>query len=481
MNKMNRIKEFLSDPLNRFFVSTVLAVSAFKLWVMNMFPITCDEAYYWLWHKRLALSFVDHPPFIAYFNKFVSFFGEYNLFNFRLAGLILALLCTYFIYETGRTLFDRKVGIIAAILFQLVPHYIIIWLTVTIDNPLALFWILSLFFVAKITKEGKPLYWYLLGISFGLGMLSKYTMVFFVLPLFLFLLIDPAQRKWFKSFHPYLALLLSLLIFSPVIIWNAQHGFASLLFHSSRLGRSDFLQNLLSLIADQLVHFTPFLFLGLLIYSRQLWQKSKFLFLFSLPLLLIFAAFTALIKVWAHWVIVYQFAAIIGIAAMIMPDPRTVRRMLVSMWVFALIVVLAILFGSSMILPRQALYRRDLELPSKYAELPQNTYIIAPYHGIASQLAFYARRTTYMAQGELKVEERGFGLKQFELWGPPPLKKGDNIVYYGPPGEEAIKKLKKHFSYVKIKPELDIYVIESYLDDLVPYYCQGFRGKKVVL
>lgn len=460
-----------------YFVITLLLATAFKLWGMTLFPITCDEAYYWLWHKHLQLSYVDHPPLIAYFNKLVSLFGEYNLFNFRMAGLILALLCTYFIYLTGRTLFDRKVGLIAATLFQLVPHYIIVWLTLTVDNLLALFWILSLFWVAKIIQEGKPLYWYLLGVSFGLGMLSKYTMGFFLFPLFLFLLVDPKQRKWFKCFHPYLAFLLSVMIFSPVMLWNIQNGFVSFLFHFSRLGRSNLARNILDFIADQLVHFTPFLFLGLIIYSRPLWQKSRFLFFFSIPLLLVFVVFTAFIKVWAHWVIVYQFAAILGIAAMIADNLAAVRRLLISQWIFALLVVGAILFGSTMILPRQALYRRNLDLYSRYAKLPHDTYIIAPYHGIASQLAFYTRRPTYMPQGYLKIEEQGFGLKQYALWGGPPLSKGGNIVYYGPADAKTLPKLKQEFATVKVMPELDIYLIESYLDDLVPYYCSGFKAK----
>ncbi|MFH1386320.1 MAG: glycosyltransferase family 39 protein [bacterium] len=473
---MERIKSFLNDPLNRFFVVSFITVNSFKLWAMQLFPITCDEAYYWLWHKHLSISYVDHPAFIAYFNKFISLFGEYNLFNFRLAGLTLAIIATYFIYKTGETLFDRKVGIIAATLFLLIPHYIIIWLTVTIDNPLAMFWALALYFFAKIYKEGKPTDWYWFAFAFGFGVLSKYTMVFFLLPVFLILIFDKNQRGWLFKKEPYLAFLLSIVIFSPIIIWNVQHNFISFLFHSGRLGKTNIPQNILDLIGDQLVHFTPFLFLGFIIYARQLWQKSKYYFAFSIPLLLIFLAFTFVIKVWAHWVIVYQFAALSGVAVMIAGNYKVTRRVVIAIWVFDIIAVSLILFGSSMLLPRQAQYQQNYSLVQKYQRLPPHTYIMAPYHGMASELAFYTHQPTFMVKDYLRVEEHGFGQKQFDLWGGPDIKRGENIVYFGPANLETKQKLKKQFARVVIRPDLDLYAIESYLDDLVPYYCTGFKG-----
>lgn len=463
------------------FFITILAVTVFKLWVMNIFPITCDEAYYWLWHKHLALSYVDHPPLIAYFNKLVSFFGEYNLFHFRLAGLILALLATYFVWKTGKVLFNDKAGLMAAALFQLVPHYIIIWLTLMVDNLLAFFWVVSLYFTAKIIKERKPSYWYLLGVSFGLGLLSKYTMIFFLPPLLLLFVLDRELRFWFRRIEPYAGFLLSFLICSPVLAWNIQNNFISPGFHAGRLGRSDFLQNFLSLTADQLVHFTPFLFLGLIIYGKQLWKKSSFLFMFSIPLLIMFYALTSFVKVWAHWVIAYQFAAILGIALMVSDNARTIKRLLVSMWIFDVLAIALILFGSPMLLPRQNIYRENFGLYRRYASIPQDTYIITPYIGSSSQLAFYARRQTYMAQGALKIESDGFGRKQYELWGYPELRKGASIIYYGPANDETWKKLKIYFRKVEERPDLELYVIESYLDDLIPYYCKDFYGKNVIL
>ncbi|MGH6764763.1 MAG: glycosyltransferase family 39 protein, partial [Bradyrhizobium sp.] len=52
-----------------------------------------DEAYYWTWSKENVLSFLDHPPMIAWFIRFgTAIFGDTN-FGVRFAG-VLAMLVT---------------------------------------------------------------------------------------------------------------------------------------------------------------------------------------------------------------------------------------------------------------------------------------------------------------------------------------------------------------------------------------------------
>ncbi len=45
---------------------------------------------------------------------------------------------------------------------------------------------------------------------------------------------DPQSRRWWTRSEPYVGALLALAIFSPVIIWNAQHEWASFAFQTSR-------------------------------------------------------------------------------------------------------------------------------------------------------------------------------------------------------------------------------------------------------
>src|SRR5579863_3342864 len=51
-----------------------------------------DEAYYWTWSKENVLSFLDHPPMVAWFIRFgTAIFGDTS-FGARFSGLIAMLL-----------------------------------------------------------------------------------------------------------------------------------------------------------------------------------------------------------------------------------------------------------------------------------------------------------------------------------------------------------------------------------------------------
>jgi hypothetical protein len=48
------------------------------------------------------------------------------------------------------------------------------------------------------------------------------------------MLLDPRSRDWFRQPWPYIGAVLALAIFSPVIVWNADHNWASFIFQSTR-------------------------------------------------------------------------------------------------------------------------------------------------------------------------------------------------------------------------------------------------------
>ena len=86
----------------------------------------------------------------------------------------------------------------------------------------------------------RPLAWWAAaGVMLGLGMLSKYTAVLLVAGAGLWVLVQRDQRRWLAHPGPYLALTIATMVFSPVLVWNAQHGWASFVFQSTR-GVEDF-------------------------------------------------------------------------------------------------------------------------------------------------------------------------------------------------------------------------------------------------
>src|SRR3954453_7316563 len=69
----------------------IAAMTAMRLIYAGLIDLRTDEAYYWTWSKESALSFLDHPPMIAWFIRFgTAIFGD-TAFGVRFAGLLAML------------------------------------------------------------------------------------------------------------------------------------------------------------------------------------------------------------------------------------------------------------------------------------------------------------------------------------------------------------------------------------------------------
>ena len=65
----------------------IAALTALRVIYASVLDLRTDEAYYWTWSKESVLSFLDHPPMIAWFIRFgTAIFGDTNL-GVRFAGI----------------------------------------------------------------------------------------------------------------------------------------------------------------------------------------------------------------------------------------------------------------------------------------------------------------------------------------------------------------------------------------------------------
>lgn len=271
-----------------------------------------QETYYWNYAQHPALSYFDHPPMIAWVINAGQFFLGKNEFGVRLGGLLLSLLSTWLLFALGRLWFGRRAGLWAALLFQLLPLYFVYGVLITPDVPLIFFWLLTLYLVSLALDEEQKWAWYLAGAALGLCLLSKYTALFLVPSTLLLLILDGRYRPWLLRKEPYLALLIAALFFTPVILWNAEHNWASFGFQvGDRLSRaySHPLKSLGEFLLIQLGVTSPTLLAGLLMISAapvsfavHRWRlKWRFCFLFSIPILSFLLLFSVHSRVKANW------------------------------------------------------------------------------------------------------------------------------------------------------------------------------------
>lgn len=220
----------------------LLCLCAYVLFLLLLAPFVFpvwDSFYYWEWGQHLGLSYLDGPPVIAYMMSLSALLFGTHLFSINVVGVACAAGTAYFIYQTGHLSGDKRIGLLAALIWILSPTVMRNLITrVTYDSPENLFWASSMFFAASFLLSERTSQLYKLAISLGLLLLSKYTGLILVLCLLLYFLSCKKTRGCFKSIHFYLAGLLVIAISSPVLIWNLQHGWISFRFQLNQHGES---------------------------------------------------------------------------------------------------------------------------------------------------------------------------------------------------------------------------------------------------
>ncbi|HZJ15011.1 MAG TPA: glycosyltransferase family 39 protein [Chthoniobacteraceae bacterium] len=192
-----------------------------------------EEAYYWNYAAHLDIGYLDHPPMVAWLiHTGSAIFGD-NEFGVRASLLICSLITSFFAFRLTALLFNQHAAAVAVLLVQVLPFFFLTGFMITPDAPLTACWTGTLYFLARALLQERPGAWLGLGVCLGLGLLSKYSIALLGLATLVFLVLDRKSRRWWWHPAPYVAVAVALAIFSPVVIWNAQHDWASFAFQSA--------------------------------------------------------------------------------------------------------------------------------------------------------------------------------------------------------------------------------------------------------
>src|SRR5882757_3025327 len=216
-------------------IALIAAMTAMRLVYAGVLELRTDEAYYWTWSKEGALSFLDHPPMIAWFIRFgTALFGDTNL-GVRFAG-ILAMLVTQLLLAdiVRRVTHNFRAVVLAVLLPEAALYYGLLMAKVSPDTALIPFAVAMLWALVRLTESGDARWWLAAGLFAGLALLSKFTAIMLLPAVAAFMLVPDWRRRWLFSPYPWLAALIAALLFSPVVIWNAQHDWASFKFQLVR-------------------------------------------------------------------------------------------------------------------------------------------------------------------------------------------------------------------------------------------------------
>ncbi|MRG43552.1 hypothetical protein GFS24_00415 [Chitinophaga sp. SYP-B3965] len=308
---------------NKVLLFTALFILVLRLIFIGAMGLMPQDAYYHFYGEHPALSYYDHPPAIAWLLKaFTTVLGN-KAYAVKLADSLTTLGTVIAFYHLCLHFLSRRRAANALVVMFSTLMVTILSLVSTPDVPLMLCWTLSLLFLYRAVFLEKKGYWLLAGLMMGLAFDSKYTAVFLPAGLLLYLVLSAKHRKWLLSPWLWGALLLMVLVSSPVIIWNIQHNFASFRFQSS--GRVEGIQvrplDVLGVIGHQAAILMPVLFFALwvLLYKTirrmaKVTAEQLFLLCFFLPLFLLFFLISPIYWVKINWMMPAYISGIIWVS-----------------------------------------------------------------------------------------------------------------------------------------------------------------------
>jgi len=311
----------------------IACITLFRLVYIDFAPVTAQEAYYWLYAQNPALAYVDHPPSIAYSILLgTALFGS-NGFGIKFMAVVWSFLTNSLLYLTARRVCcglpdyqAKNTACIAVLIYNLTLFSHTFAIIHQPDSSLLFFWLLTLYFVQEFQLTGRNRNFIFAGIALGFALLCKYTAIAIVPGILVAFVYDSKLRRSLFTAYPYLALTLAIIVFSPVILWNAEHDWISFRMQfGDRAGKATHgsiihYRYIFQLLGTQLAMLTPLvfaLFVRSCIKMATEWRQHAVIwlqFLSGAVLILGFTVISLTSKVKLHWMLPGYLGIIVCIA-----------------------------------------------------------------------------------------------------------------------------------------------------------------------
>lgn len=223
----------MEQPRERRFVLaawiTIVVLALARAASAVRFPLSGDEAYYWEWSRRLALGYLDHPPLVAWT---IALFdrGTHSVPAIRAGFLLCGVLAALAAYDFARRARGSKTaGALAAILVFCAPLASFTFGFATPDGPYLLAWCASLALAQRALQTNARVWWAALGVSLGVSILARFFGIALLIGL-LWAVWRTVRRAQGSYKGPALAVAVTAIIASPVLIWNSENAWAGVRF-----------------------------------------------------------------------------------------------------------------------------------------------------------------------------------------------------------------------------------------------------------
>ena len=392
-------------------LGTIAAVTLLRCLVLILSPLDLypDEAQYWWWAQSLDLGYYSKPPMIAWIIRLsTELFGN-SEWALRLPSPLFHGATALLVFGIARRAVSARVAMLSALAYLTLPG--VSWSSglISTDVPLLFFWALALYAFLRACEDGRWRWPILCGVALGLGLESKYAMLYFVLGAVVAAFLAPRARPVVFGARALAILGTGFLLLAPNIVWNATHGFPTVAHTEANAdwGRSRYsIGSAAGFLLGQFGVFGPVLMAGLIGATWRLLREASrgepelILAAFSLPPLFLILIQSFIAGANANWAATAFVAATPLAVAELMRWWRS-RAIWISfvinagamlaLWVFLVRPQIADTLGAGNALKREEGWHSLGAEVVQAAQAAPYTAIAADNRSVVAELLYYAR------------------------------------------------------------------------------------------
>lgn len=295
---------------------TIIA-SLVRLLAASLLELGNDEVYYYTYALHLQPNYFDHPPAVAFLIR--AFTGNLNFLSetfVRLGSVVFAAIGSWLCFYIGKAIANERTGWYAAVLYNASIYASVIAGTFILpDSPQTVCWLLALYYMIQVVQDSIARHktslalWIFVGLFNGLCIMCKVHGAFLWIGFGLYILFY--NRRLLTMPGLYLAIVITALIISPILLWNIQNNFVTWNYHSERvevnrfsLDTDSFIQTLFGqLFYNNPVNVLLTIIMLLFLRNNSLLQRDvKVLLLFcGVPMILVVTVIALFKSVLPHW------------------------------------------------------------------------------------------------------------------------------------------------------------------------------------
>jgi len=474
---------------------SIISIALFALLALLhswLLPFSADEAHYALYGKFLDWSYFDHPPMVGWLQSISLLWGDSEL-ALRILPILLSTLSLGLLFKLSRDEFGEKTALLTLLLFISAPILQILPFGMIPETPLILCGLLNIWILKRIIKsDGINLSeWLLLGLILGAAGLSKYTGVTLALSTFIALYLH-FKMSLSRQTGFYLAVVLAALCITPVIYWNVNNDWISILYqlnHSA--GKAEYsVQAASTMQATQLASYGPLLYiLGLVVIISKLKSKLgnklnnkqiNLWLIFALPILILFSLLSAKGRSLPHWtelgvIFMMPLIAQFILASWGSKDKNKGKKILIIS-LASLTLLLTLVVQVLLTVPKIQFndYSHPLADLKGWKEISQQIQqqaqprdnVFIPNWSHASRVAWYAR--------PLPVKVLDTRFDQFDLWFGSAEAGDSGLVLLHASRKGFKEKTLEKFESCEFSSELEIKIESSIVNYFKVYRCSNY-------